>query len=172
MFGKILERLDKVLTFFEEWTLFIAVIIALVSLFVNVVLRYGFNYTLAWSEELVREVIVYTTLVGCSVGVKKGLMLKIDASVQLIPKLKIPFTFFSNLMMLIFALMMIYYGWILAAMQLRTEQKTIIMEIPLVILYSIIPLMGVLMTTRLIQVFHKDIIELLNKQSQELPATE
>ena len=36
--------------------------VALVALFFNVVLRYGFNYTLAWSEELVREVIIYTTL--------------------------------------------------------------------------------------------------------------
>ena len=59
MFGKLLERLDKILTFFEEWTLFISVFVALIALFVNVVLRYGFNYSLAWSEELVREVIIY-----------------------------------------------------------------------------------------------------------------
>ena len=168
MFGKILDFLDVILTFFEEWTLFIAVIVAMISLFANVILRYGFNYTLAWSDELIREVIVYTTLVGCSVGVKKGLMLKIDAPVQLLPKLKVPFTFFSNLMMLIFACMMMYYGWILATMQLRTEQKTIILEISLVLLYGIIPLMGFLMTIRLIQVFYKDIMELLDRQPSEL----
>ena len=52
MFGKILNFLDKVLSFFEEWTLFISVLVALVALFFNVVLRYGFNYTLAWSDEL------------------------------------------------------------------------------------------------------------------------
>ncbi|MBU3916979.1 TRAP transporter small permease subunit [bacterium] len=165
---KVLAFLDKILTFFEEWTLFIAVIAALVSLFANVVLRYGFNYTLAWSEELVKEVIIYTTLIGCAPAIKKELMLKIDASVQLLPRFKVPLTFFSNLMMLVFAIMMIYYGWLLAAMQLRTEQKTIILEIPYVLLYSLLPLMGFLMTCRLIQVFYSDIVELLSKQPSEL----
>ena len=61
---ELLDFLDKILTFFEEWTLFVSVIVALLALFVNVVLRYGFNYSLAWSEELVREVIIYTTFIG------------------------------------------------------------------------------------------------------------
>ena len=96
MFGKLLNFLDKVLTFFEEWTLFISVLVALIALFVNVVLRYGFNYSLAWSEELVREVIIYTTFIGCSAAVKARSLIKIDASVQIFPKLKVPLTFFSN----------------------------------------------------------------------------
>ena len=66
MFGKVLGVLDKILTFFEEWTLFITVMVALIAMFFNVVLRYGFNYSLAWSEELVRHVISYTTMIGCS----------------------------------------------------------------------------------------------------------
>lgn len=63
------------------------------SLFVNVVLRYGFNYSLAWSEELVREVIIYTTLIGCSAAVKNRSLIKIDALVHLVPILKQPLTF-------------------------------------------------------------------------------
>ena len=102
MFGQSFNVLDKVLTFFEEWTLFIAVMVALISLFANVILRYGFNYALDWSEELVRLVIIYTTLIGCSAAVRNGLMTKIDASVQLLPKLKMPLTYFSNFTLLIF----------------------------------------------------------------------
>jgi len=159
MFGKLLNFLDKILTFFEEWTLFVTVIVALVALFVNVVLRYGFNYSLAWSEELVREVIIYTTFIGCSAAVKNRSMIKIDASVQLLPKLKMPLTYFSNFVTMIFAGMMIYYGWLMVIMQYRTDQKTIIMEIPLVILYAILPLMGVMMLIRTIQVVYQDINE-------------
>ena len=158
MFAKILDFLDKVLTFFEEWTLFISVIVALVALFVNVVLRYGFNYSLAWSEELVREVIIYTTFIGCSAAVKNRSMIKIDATVQLLPKLKMPLTYFSNIVIMIFAGLMIYYGALMVEMQHRTNQKTIIMEIPYVILYSILPLMGVMMLIRSIQVIYQDII--------------
>jgi C4-dicarboxylate transporter DctQ subunit len=159
MFGKILDFLDKILTFFEEWTLFVTVIVALVALFVNVVLRYGFNYSLAWSEELVREVIIYTTFIGCSAAVKNRSMIKIDDSVQLLPRFKMPLTYFSNFATMIFAGLMIYYGWLMMALQHRTHQKTIIMEIPLVILYAILPLMGIMMLIRAIQVIYQDINE-------------
>ena len=109
MVGKVLRFLDKILSLFEDWTLFISVMVALVSLFVNVVLRYGFNYALAWSEELVREVIIYTTLIGCSAAIKQRKMIKIDASVQLLPKLKVPLNLFSNLVTLIFSGMIIIF---------------------------------------------------------------
>ena len=167
MFGKILNGLDKILTFFEEWTLFISVMVALLSLFINVVLRYGFNYTLAWSEELVREVIIYTTFIGLGVAIKNRSMIKIDALVQLVPKLKIPLTYFSNLVTIIFALMMLYYGCMMADLQVQTHQKTIIMQIPLVYLYAILPVMGFTMLVRTIQVMYQDSIELLAAKSAE-----
>jgi C4-dicarboxylate transporter, DctQ subunit len=157
MMGKILSVLDKILTFFEEWTLYITVMAALFALFFNVVLRYGFNYTLAWAEELVRNVIIYTTFIGSAASVKNRSMLKIDATVQIFPKLKTPLTFFSSFATLIFSVLMIYYGWIMAAMQYRTHQKTIIMQIPYVVLYTILPLMGVMMFIRTIQVLYQDI---------------
>jgi len=156
MLSKVLNFLDRVLTFFEDWTLFITVIVALISLFFNVVLRYGFNYSLAWSEELVREVIIYTTFIGCSAAVKNRSMIKIDAIVQLAPKLKTPLSYFSNFVTLIFSAMMIYYGWLMAALQVRTFQKTIILQIPLVYLYAILPVMGVMMFIRTVQVMYED----------------
>ncbi len=165
MIEMILAKIDKVLSFFEDWTLFIAVMIALVALFVNVLLRYGFNYTLAWSEELVREVIIYTTLIGCSAATKQRKMIKIDASVQLLPKLKVPLNFFSNLVSLIFASFVIYYGWLMMLLQFRTHQKTIIMQIPLYYLYAILPLMGVMMFIRTIEVIYEDVLELKAKDS-------
>ncbi len=167
MFGKVINIIDKVLTFFEDWTLFVTVMVALISLFANVVLRYGFNYALAWSEELVRLVIIYTTLIGCSSAIKKRSMIKIDASVQLLPKLKYPLTYFSNLVVVIFSIMMIYYGWLMAALQVQTNQKTIVMQIPLVYLYAILPLMGVMMFFRTIQVIYQDITEQLSKKSSK-----
>lgn len=159
MLGRILNIIDKILTFFEEWTLFISVMIALVALFFNVVLRYGFNYTLGWSEELVREVIIYTTFIGLAVAIKNRSMIKIDALVQLVPKLKTPLNYFSNIVTIVFALMMLYYGWKMAALQVETHQRTIIMDIPLVYLYAIIPVTGATMLLRTIQVMYQDFSE-------------
>jgi len=156
MIKKILRKLDAVLTFFEEWTLFVSVIIALISLFINVVLRYTLNYSLAWSEELVREVIIYTTFIGCSVAIKDRSMIKIDALVQLFPVLKTPLNFISSFVTLLFAGMMVYYGWVMALLQIQTNQKTIILQIPLVYLYAILPVMGILMICRTLHVIYED----------------
>lgn len=157
MVEKTLRAVDRVLTFFEEWTLFVTVMAALLALFVNVVLRYGFNYSLAWSEELVRLVIIYTTLVGCGSAIKNGTMIKIDALVQLAPRLKAPLSYFSHFVTLIFAGMMIYFGWQIAALQVQTNQMTIIMRIPYVYIYATLPVMGVLMLVRTIQVVYYDV---------------
>ncbi|MBU0462590.1 MAG: TRAP transporter small permease [Proteobacteria bacterium] len=157
MLGKSLKKLDTIVTNIEEWTLFIIVMAALLSLFANVVLRYGFNYTLAWSEELVRIVIIYSTFVGASVAVKQRAMIKIDAIVQIFPKLKSGLTFYSNILMLIFAGMMVYYGYKMTHLQFLTSQKTIIMQIPLVAIYSIMPLMGVMVFIRTVQVMIQDV---------------
>jgi C4-dicarboxylate transporter DctQ subunit len=52
--------------------------------------------------------------------------------------------------------MMMVYGWQMAAMQARTFQKTLILQIPLVYLYAILPLTGVLMFIRTAQVIYQD----------------
>lgn len=155
----VLTAMDRWLSRFEEWTLLLSVGVALIALFFNVVLRYGFNYTLAWSEELVREVIIYTTFIGCCVAVKNRSMIKIDASVQLLPKCKTVLTYFSNGVILIFSTLMMYYGWQMAAMQARTFQKTLILQIPLVYLYAILPITGVLMFLRTLHVIHEDVTQ-------------
>jgi len=151
-----LRRMDKIMSAFEEWTLFITVSVALVCLFVNVVLRYGFNYSLAWSEELVREVIIYTTFIGCSAAIKRRSMIRIDASVQIFQGLKRPLTVFSNLATLVFALLLTFYGLKMALLMVTTGQKTIILQIPLVWLYAILPLSGVMMFLRTLQVMIED----------------
>jgi TRAP-type C4-dicarboxylate transport system permease small subunit len=148
--------MDRILTFFEEWTLFITVFAALISLFANVVLRYGFNYSLAWSEELVRDVIIYSTFIGCSASIRKRSMIRIDAAVQIVRPLKRPLTLFSYLATLVFCLVLIVYGWKMAALQLTTGQKTIILQIPLVWLYAILPLTGATMMLRTLQVLYED----------------
>ena len=157
MLGKILRKLDRIVTYIEEWTLFVIVMTALISLFANVILRYGFNYTLAWSEELVRIVIIYSTFIGASVAVKQRAMIRIDAIVQIFPRLKSGLTFYSNILMLVFACMMVFYGYKMAHLQFMTQQKTIIMQIPLVIIYTIMPVMGIMVFIRTVQVMIQDI---------------
>jgi len=156
MISKTFRGIDKVLSFFEEWTLFIAVMVGLISLFVNVVLRYTIHYSLAWSEELIREIIIYTTFIGCSAAIKSRAMIRIDALPQIFPRLKKPLDYFSNFCVLFYSVMITKLGWEMAALQITTHQKTIILHIPLVLLYAVLPLMGVMMLLRTLQVMWED----------------
>ena len=83
-------------------------------------------------------------------------MIKIDAVVQIFPKLETILTHYSNTLMLIFASMMFYYGYKMAELQVMTNQKTIIMQIPLVYLYAIMPVMGIMVFIRTVQVMIQD----------------
>jgi TRAP-type C4-dicarboxylate transport system permease small subunit len=152
-----MKLLDKLLSLFEEWTLFITVLVAMVALFFKVVLRYGFSYSLAWSEELVREVILYTTFIGCSAAIKKRSTLRVDALVQLVPVLKFPLTIFSYSVNLLFAAVLVYFGTLLCLLQYRSDQATVILRIPTVYLYAILPLMGLMMVLRVLIVMRDDI---------------
>ena len=156
MIVKSFKLIDRVFSFFEEWTIFITVMVGLVSLFVNVVLRYTIHYSLAWSEELIREIIIYTTFIGCSAAIKNRSMIRIDALPQIVPSLKKPLDYFSHLCTLAYSALMCVLGWEMAALQVETHQSTIILGIPLVILYAILPLMGGMMFIRTIIAMWED----------------
>lgn len=160
---RVLNAIDKVLTQIEEVILFIATMAALFGLFFNVVLRYGFASGLPWSEELVREVIIVTTFLGCSTAIKLGTMIRIDALYQIKPKLKTPLTIFSNLVALLYSILLVIYGWKLTLIQAKTGQTTIIMQLPLQYLYAVMPVAGVFMTLRCIQVLYRDLSGLRNR---------
>jgi C4-dicarboxylate transporter DctQ subunit len=156
MLTKVFAVIDKVFSFIEDWVLFLTTMAALIALFINVILRYGFNYSLAWSEELVREVIIVTTFIGCSAATKVRAMVKVDALIQLVPVTKYPLMFFANVVTLLFSGMMIYYGWKLVLMQAATSQITILLQIPLELLYAVLPIMGIMMFLRTLMVMHQD----------------
>jgi C4-dicarboxylate transporter, DctQ subunit len=158
MMKKILNTVDKGLTLFEEWSIFLMVMTGLLSLFANVVLRYAFNYTLAWSEEFIKLVLIYTTFIGLSVSVKNKSMVKVDVLIQFFPKTRFPLIVFSNLATIVFSLIMLVYGWKMASQQASTCQTTIIMQIPMVCLYALMPLMGGLTLIRTLQVLYQDIV--------------
>ncbi len=154
---KFLRWCDKILTRAEEILLFVVTMIGLIDLFIAVVLRYTIRYTLSSASEVMREVIIITTFIGLSLGVKNRAMLKIDVLPQIFPRLKKPLEFISNLGILIFAILVIYYGWQMVQQQAATHQTTIILRIPLQYLYLVLPVAGILMTIRVLQVIYEDI---------------
>ena len=161
MLKKIFRTVDRSLQFFEEWSLFIAVCAALLTAMANVVLRKTTdNYSLYWSDEVVRKVIYFSTYIGCVAAIRSRSLIRIDALPQIFTFLTKPLALVSHLAVLLFAGIMIYLGREMTMMMYQDEYaKTATLRLPEWPFYAVLPLMGVMMMFRTIITIWEDIID-------------
>ena len=150
MLRRVFDKVDRSFTWFEDWTLMLAVCAALVVAMANVLLRkLTSDVNLYWSDEVVRKTIYVSTYIGCVVAVRNRSLICIDALPQLVPGLKRPLALFSNLVVLLFAVGMIYLGGAMTYMMYQdTFARTASLQIPEWIFYAVLPVMGVMMFLR------------------------
>jgi C4-dicarboxylate transporter, DctQ subunit len=158
MLRKAFKKIDRSFCLIEDWTLLMSVIIALVVAMANVLLRkLTSDVNIFWSDEVVRKTIYISTYIGCVVAVRNRSLICIDALPQMVPVLKKPLAFFSNLVVLGFSSCMIYLGGMMTHMMyLDHYAKTSSLEIPEWIFYAILPTMGVMMFLRTLMVMIDD----------------
>ena len=77
--------LDRIATFVEEAFVGFTLLFATLLLFVGVVMRYFFNYAFEWSDELIRYVIIWSTFIGAGLCAKKGMHVKMDILLRILP---------------------------------------------------------------------------------------
>ncbi|MDA3902672.1 MAG: TRAP transporter small permease [Desulfuromusa sp.] len=158
MLKKAFKTIDRSFLFIEDWSLFIAVCVALLTAMANVVLRKTTdNFSLYWSDEVVRKVIYFSTYIGCVAAIRSRSLIRIDALPQIFPVLKKPLTLFSHLAVLFFAGIMMYLGGQMTVMMFQDEYaRTATLRIPEWYFYAVLPLMGVMMFLRTLVVMVED----------------
>ena len=72
-----MKKIANIYNRLEEILLVIALAIMVVVVFVQVIMRFVFNNSLVWSEELARIIFVWMSWLGMSYGEKKGEHIKI-----------------------------------------------------------------------------------------------
>jgi C4-dicarboxylate transporter DctQ subunit len=157
MLGKICKKIDRSLGLVEDWSLFLAVSLALVAAMANVVLRKLTPVSLYWSDEVVKKVIFFSTYIGCSAAVRRRALIRIDALPQMMPVLKKPLAFISHLAVLVFAVLMVRYGWDMTVVAFGDPfARTATLEIPEWLFYAVLPVMGVMLGLRTLLVMAED----------------
>ena len=161
MLKKTFRTVDRVFQFFEEWSLFFAVCAALLTAMANVVLRKTTaNYSLYWSDEVVRKVIFFSTYIGCVAAIRSRSLIRVDALPQIFTFLKKPLTLVSHLAVLIFAGIMIYLGWGMTMMMYQDEYaRTATLRLPEWPFYAVLPVMGVMMMFRTLITIWEDVVD-------------
>lgn len=127
-------------------------------IFYGVIMRYVFNDARSWVDELSQYMIIWGTLIGTSVALRNNHHIKVDMLFDKLPnRAKYFVTLFANTIGISFGLFVLYYGSGLVNFTHISGQLSTDMGIPLYKVYTILPLMGFLLTLRFVVKFHETI---------------
>ncbi len=130
--------------------LLLATMTALVSM--QVIMRYVFSASLTWSDEAARYCFIWMTYLGVAYGVKKNAHVNVTVLSDALPDRFAPFLrIVSQLLVGVFALLIVYEGSFLVQKILRFGQKSSSLGIPMAWVY-LAPMAGFgLVLVRLLQ---------------------
>lgn len=121
-------------------------------MFMNVVLRFGFEFAFNWGDEIVRYLNLYAAFFAISAAYKYSGHIAIDTVVeQLIPKkFKKFFRLGSEIMSLLFCLFCLWFGVVLTLKLMATGQGSPGMGIPMFLIYMVIPIGMILSSIQIV----------------------
>lgn len=154
-------NLMDVLTEIEKKALFVLCSICLFILFINVVLRYLFHYSLGWTEEIATYLLVFIVYIGASVGAWNNSQIRVGILADSIPPMRKYFDFFSVTIAFIFSVCLTVLGFQFVMIQWITGLKSVTIPIPMYFIYAILPLGGLLMSLK----YGQKIVKVLLRRS-------
>ncbi|MCW9034797.1 MAG: TRAP transporter small permease [Alphaproteobacteria bacterium] len=107
---------EKTITRFEEGFLSLLLVGMTLLVFLEVVLRYGFNTGLHWTQEVTLHMAAWFVLFGASYGIKVGAHIGVDAVVKLLPiQTRRVVSLFAVFLCLVYCGLFLYGSWIYLA---------------------------------------------------------
>lgn len=147
----------RILNKIEDNMASILLIITSLLVFIQVILRKGFNYSISWSEEVSRMMIAWFIFIGSSMAVKDNAHVNMDAlSSILSSRLKMVVDIIVNIVNIVFCIMIINAGIDMIRSAIEIGSMATSVNIPLYIPYASVPVGVLLMLIRYI-------INLVNK---------
>jgi C4-dicarboxylate transporter DctQ subunit len=106
-------NINKLINRIEEDIMSLLLVTMTLLVFVEVVLRFGFNTGILWAQEATLHLSAWFVLFGASYGIKAGTHIGVDAVVNLFPsKIKRLITVLALLMCLAYCSLFLYGSWI------------------------------------------------------------
>jgi C4-dicarboxylate transporter, DctQ subunit len=135
------ERLDRYLDYLSVTVMGIAMSVATLVAFVNVVLRYGFNYSMSWAAEVVSYLFIWSALFGAAYGFKIGMHLGVTILIhKLKPKVAKVVLSFSLVVILGYLLCLIKWGYDFCLFNAELEQVSVDLHLPFWLIYMCVPI--------------------------------
>jgi|SRR5690625_4858337 len=161
--------LRKINDHIEEWIMVILLAVSLTAVFVQICMRFFFNNSLAWSEELARYCFIWLIYIGIAYGVKKSSHITVDIIYEMVSeKTKKVFLIVADLLTGVFAIVAIIYGLKVIEQITQFGQVSPALGINMVIVFMSVPVGMTLTFIRLIQ----NVTKTIKNWNEPLPKTD
>jgi len=126
MHNRVVKALDRA----EDVILAVMLVVMVGAIFLQVVMRYVFNNSLSWSEELGKFMFIWISWIGISIGQRRGEHIKIEMLTGKLPyKAAMICSALSDAIVISICAVTAYYGLILVFNQQTTNYAGIYISI-------------------------------------------
>ena len=147
------KKLGHIYNRFEEIFLVILLLIMVVVIFLQVVMRYAFNNSLSWSEELARILFIWVSWVGISFGQKRAEHIKITLVTDAVKgKAKEIVLLVADLCTLGILVVLLVKGIQITDKIYTMASITPALSVPKWLVYASVPVSCLLMAVRLLEI--------------------
>lgn len=163
-----MKKIVDIYNTIESHVMVVALAFSTLLIFVQVVFRYVLNNSITWSEELARYIFIWLIWLGTSVSMKQKEHIRMDMlSNALHGKAKVALDLFSNILMLVFCVFLVIYGWQLVASMMTRGNLSVALRLPMWIVYLSLPFSQLIVALRVIGHMVGDVRKLTGKAPLE-----
>lgn len=143
---------------FEEFILMVLLVLMTTVMGIQVVMRYIFNASLSWSEEITRYFFIWSSFISISYCIKRGTSIKIDQFIVLTPKpVQKIIRLIGKVILIFFFAFLFRYSINVVQAAMASGQKSPALGIPMYFIQSATVVGFFLSVVRLLQSFYESV---------------
>lgn len=128
--------------------------------FINVLTRYFFKYSMAFTEELTVYLFVWVILLGTSMAFREGTHMAVTLFYSKLPKkARKPLFLLGYLLSAVFFLALLYYGSLEVIEEFEMNARTEAIDLPIYLFTGAMPVASVFILARIFVRVRKDLHE-------------
>lgn len=148
LYVKLIDLINKLLI----KVIGIVMLLMTAFVFIQVICRYIFNFTLPWTEELARYLMIWAVFLGAAVSLRQSNLIALEILVQFTPKsISKIIQIIAQVISLIFFVVLVNTG--MDMLKISGFETAPVTKLPMSIVYSSLPVSMVLMILNSIAVF-------------------
>ncbi|MDR0570995.1 MAG: TRAP transporter small permease [Clostridiales Family XIII bacterium] len=160
-----MRRLTRIYDKLEEYLLVVSLAFTVCVIFYQIIMRFVFNNSQTWTEELARYIFIWQIWLGASIGIRESKHIRVEMfSSALARTAKAGAGQIAELVILILWLSVTaaftWHGFVLTAKQAELGALSPGLRIPLAYCYAAVPVGCAVMSLRLLGLMRKEILEL------------